>query len=171
MKEEPQFREKKSRIIQEKSSPAITIQDNREFSRNQGSLQRAIQRQEENKTGLPDNVKQGMESFFQTDFSSVRIHPESAKAPEVGALAYTQDTDIHFAPGQFKPDTSAGKELIAHELTHAKQRKEKQIDPTISVGGMPVNDDKSLEGEADEQAKKAVKSLEDNINMKDLSDD
>ena len=55
------------------------------------------QRQTKNQTGIPDHVIQGMESSFGTDFSSVRVHPDSSKAPEVGALAYTQGTDIHFA--------------------------------------------------------------------------
>ena len=53
------------------------------------------QRQTKNQTGIPDYVIQGMESSFGTDFSSVRVHPDSSKAPEVGALAYTQGTDIH----------------------------------------------------------------------------
>lgn len=160
MKEEPQFREQTPRIIQEKHSPAAAMQDNRESARLQGSLQRAIQCQQDNDTGMPVGVKQGMESAFGTDFSSVRIHPESSKAPEVGALAYTQGTDIHFAPGQFKPDTSAGQQLIGHELTHVVQQKEGRVQPTMSLGGMPVNDDESLEGEADELAKKAVENLE-----------
>lgn len=47
------------------------------------------QRQTKNQTGIPDYVIQGMESSFGTDFSSVRVHPDSSKAPEVGALAYT----------------------------------------------------------------------------------
>ena len=45
------------------------------------------QRQTKNQTGIPDHVIQGMESSFGTDFSSVRVHPDSSKAPEVGALA------------------------------------------------------------------------------------
>lgn len=89
----------------------------------QGKFETA-QRQAENRTGIPDAVKQRMEDSFGTDFSSVRVHPDSSKAPEVGALAYTQGTDIHFAPGQFKPDTTAGQELLGHELTHVVQQAE-----------------------------------------------
>ena len=70
------------------------------------------------------SCNQGMESSFGTDFSSIRVHPDSSKAPEVGALAYTQGTDIHFAPGQFKPETSAGQQLLGHELTHVIQQAE-----------------------------------------------
>lgn len=109
-----------------------------------------IQRQEsENRTGMPDEVKTQMEDSFGTDFSGVRVHPDSSMAPEVGALAYTQGTDIHFAPGQFKPDTTAGQQLLGHELTHVIQQSEGRVQPTTEVNGMPVNDDVSLETEAD----------------------
>ena len=106
------------------------------------------QRQTKNQTGIPDHVIQGMESSFGTDFSSVRVHPDSSKAPEVGALAYTQGTDIHFAPGQFKPDTSAGQQLLGHELTHVIQQAKGRVQPTTEVGGMAVYDDLSLDEEA-----------------------
>ena len=119
----------------------------------------AVQRQTKNQTGIPDYVIQGMESSFGTDFSSVRVHPDSSKAPEVGALAYTQGTDIHFAPGQFKPDTSAGQQLLGHELTHVIQQAEGRVQPTTEVGGMAVNDDLSLEHEADVMGAKAASVL------------
>lgn len=115
-----------------------------------------LQRQADNHTGIPDAVKQRMEDSFGTDFSSVRVHPESSKAPEVGALAYTQGTDIHFAPGQFKPDTAAGRELLGHELTHVVQQSEGRVLPTTEISGMPVNDNEALEREADVMGAKAA---------------
>ena len=122
----------------------------------QGKFETA-QRQTENRTGIPDAVKQRMENSFGTDFSSVRVHPDSSKAPEVGALAYTQGTDIHFAPGQFKPDTTAGQELLGHELTHVVQQAEGRVQPTTEIGGMPVNDNEALEHEADVRGAAATK--------------
>ena len=113
----------------------------------------------ENNTGMPDHVKQGMENAFGSDFSSVHIHPESSKAPEVGALAYTQGTDIHFAPGQFKPDTTAGQQLLGHELTHVIQQAEGRVEPTTEVGGMAVNDNEGLEHEADVMGNRASSML------------
>ena len=109
----------------------------------------------ENKTGMPDVVKVGMEAAHNADFSDVRIHPSSSKAPEVGALAYTQGTDIHFAPGQFSPDTGSGKSLLGHELTHVVQQRQGRVQPTTEVNGMPVNDNPALEKEADVLGKKA----------------
>lgn len=123
----------------------------------QGKFEQPFQRKVENNTGIPDDVKQRMEDSFGTDFSSVRVHPDSAKAPEVGALAYTQGTDIHFAPGQFKPDTSAGQQLLGHELTHVVQQAEGRVQPTTEIGGMPVNDNEGLEHEADILGAKAAR--------------
>lgn len=122
----------------------------------QGKFEQPVQAKSENQTGIPDNVRQRMEDSFGTDFSSVRVHPESSKAPEVGALAYTQGTDIHFAPGQFKPETSAGQQLLGHELTHVIQQAEGRVQPTTEIGGMAVNDNEGLEHEADVLGAKAA---------------
>lgn len=123
----------------------------------QGKFDAPLQRQTENKTGIPDDVKQRMEDSFNTDFSGVRVHPDSSAAPEVGALAYTQGTDIHFAPGQFKPETSAGQQLLGHELAHVVQQAEGRVQPTTEIGGMPVNDNPGLEHEADLLGAKAAR--------------
>lgn len=158
-----------SHVLQSKGGYGTSrLEDFRDSYVSQAKLMDAIQRQEdfeededliqgkfENNTGIPDAVKQRMEDSFGTDFSSVRVHPESSKAPEVGALAYTQGSDIHFAPGQFKPDTSAGQQLLGHELTHVIQQSEGRVQPTTEIGGMSVNDDVSLEHEADVLGAKA----------------
>jgi hypothetical protein len=62
-----------------------------------------------------------MESRFGHDFSSVRVHSdaraaESARA--VNALAYTVGRDMVFCAGQYAPQTTAGRRLLAHELAH-----------------------------------------------------
>ncbi len=109
-----------------------------------------------NKTNMPDDVKAGMESSFNTDFSHVTVHPNSSKAPDVGALAFTQGSDIHFGPGQFKPATSSGRELLGHELAHVVQQSQGRVQPTTEISGMPVNDNPRLEQEADILGKKAA---------------
>jgi hypothetical protein len=105
---------------------------------------------------MPDEVKSRMETSMNSNFSDVRVHPESSHATDVGALAYAQGSDVHFAPGQFKPDTSAGLQLIGHELAHVVQQKEGRVEPTTEVSGMPVNDDQSLEQEADAMGARAA---------------
>lgn len=61
-------------------------------------------------TGMPAAVQAKMENAFGSDFSGVRIH-EGPQADAIGAQAYTQGTDIHFAPGQYAPNDQAGQEL------------------------------------------------------------
>jgi Domain of unknown function (DUF4157) len=59
------------------------------------------------------------------DFSQVRVHADeqaSRSAEEIGALAFTVGSHIVFGPGQFAPETSRGRHLLAHELTHVLQQ-------------------------------------------------
>ena len=102
---------------------------------------------------LSPKVQMKMENAFGQDFSNVNIHKDSKSATDVGALAYAQGNDVHFAPGQFKPNTQAGQELIGHELTHVIQQREGRVKPTTQAKGLPVNDDKGLEKEAKNQYK------------------
>lgn len=55
---------------------------------------------------------------------SFKVHQNSEMAKGAGALAYAQGNDVHFAPGQFKPETQQGRELIGHELAHVAQQRE-----------------------------------------------
>jgi len=65
------------------------------------------------------------EPRFGFDFSRVRIFSdeEAAKsAQSIGALAYTAGPNIAFGRGLYQPDTSDGRRLLAHELTHVTQQ-------------------------------------------------
>ncbi|SCY14493.1 eCIS core domain-containing protein [Desulfoluna spongiiphila] len=119
----------------------------------------ALVAQAKNTTGMPDNVKEGMQRSFQSDFSNVTVHPSSSKAPALGAQAFTQGHEIHFAPGQFRPDTTSGRALLGHELAHVVQQREGRVSPTCEVSGMPVNDNPGLEAEADALGKRASGSV------------
>jgi hypothetical protein len=104
---------------------------------------------------MPEHVQQKMESTMNADFSDVNIHVGS-KASSVGALAYAQGNDIHFAQGKFNPNTSDGQSLLGHELAHVVQQRQGRVKATTSVNGLPVNDDRSLEKEADALGAKAA---------------
>ncbi len=75
---------------------------------------------------LPESVRSFFEPRFGYDFSHVRIHTD-AKAAEsahaFNAQAYTVGQDIAFGEGKYVPDTLAGKQLVAHELTHVIQQR------------------------------------------------
>lgn len=74
---------------------------------------------------LQPAVREQMESAFGEDFSSVRVHAgptANVLSRRLGANAFTYGTDIYFDSGKFQPDTSAGRRLLAHELTHVVQQ-------------------------------------------------
>jgi uncharacterized protein DUF4157 len=65
------------------------------------------------------------EPRFSRDLSGVRLHTggeASAAAGEVQARAFTVGSDIAFGAGEYRPETVAGKKLLAHELTHTVQQ-------------------------------------------------
>ena len=66
-----------------------------------------------------------MEPRFGHDFSQVRVHTDARAAESaqaIRALAYTTGHHIVFRHGQYSPDTTAGKRLLAHELAHVVQQ-------------------------------------------------
>ncbi|MGB9176022.1 MAG: DUF4157 domain-containing protein [Methanoregula sp.] len=63
-------------------------------------------------------------SGLSQDLGAVRIHTDEKAAESariVDALAYSAGRHIAFGRGQYSPQTSAGKYLLAHELTHVMQ--------------------------------------------------
>ncbi len=120
-----------------------------------------------------ENVMQKMEQSFGTSFADVNIHENSTTAKDAGALAYAQGTDIHFAPGQFKPETQSGQQLLGHELAHVVQQKQGRVKATGSINGMALNTDQSLENEADVLGTKAAqfKLKDGNLNLTKNSND
>lgn len=105
---------------------------------------------------MPEEVRAKMEAAFGAEFSSVRIH-EGSHAEAVGAAAYTQGTDIHFAPGQYQPTSQRGQELLGHELTHVVQQSQGRARATTQASGVDINDDTLLEREADEMGARAAR--------------
>ena len=105
---------------------------------------------------LPDDLQAKMGRSFGSDFSSVQVH-EGDHATAMGALAYTQGTDIHFAPGQYQPTSQSGQQLIGHELAHVVQQSQGRVAATTQAKGVDMNDDSSLEHEADEAGARAAR--------------
>ncbi len=80
-------------------------------------------------SSLPKTTKAEMESSFGRDFSGVNIHTDQdavAMNKELGAQAFTHGNDVYFNSGKYNPDSSTGKHLLAHELTHVVQQKGKK---------------------------------------------
>jgi hypothetical protein len=102
----------------------------------------------ENRTGMPDALKSGVESLSGMDMSDVRVHRNSSQPAQLNALAYAQGNDIHLAPGQ--------EQHLPHEAWHVVQQRQGRVQPTMQLAGTAVNDDVSLETEADVMGAKAL---------------
>jgi hypothetical protein len=103
---------------------------------------------------IPRDVQTKMEGSFGVDLSGVRIHPQSDAASRE-AIAYTEGADIHFSPGEYAPHTSAGQELLGHELAHVVQQSQGRVAATSQNKG--ANDDDGLEREADDAGARAAR--------------
>lgn len=74
---------------------------------------------------IPEDLRPKMEAVIGGDFTAVRLHHNTQAATvteRLGAKAFTHKTDIYFNQGQYQPETKAGEQLLAHELTHVKQQ-------------------------------------------------
>ena len=74
---------------------------------------------------LPNDTRENMESAIGADLSRVRVHTDANAVQlsrDLGAQAFTHGNDIYFNEGKYHTNTTAGKHLLAHELTHTVQQ-------------------------------------------------
>lgn len=81
----------------------------------------------------------------------VRVHYNSPRPGQLNAHAYTQGGDIHVAPGQERH--------LPHEGWHVVQQAQGRVRPTMQAKGVQVNDDRSLEREADVMGARAASAV------------
>ncbi len=140
------------------TSEAIGFQDHRPETALQLKLQgladaytdaQPVIQQKKNDTGLPDNLKSGIENLSGHSLDDVKVHYNSDKPAQLNAHAYAQGTDIHLASGQEKH--------LPHEAWHVVQQKQGRVQPTTQLKEkVNINDDKDLEKEADVMGAKAI---------------
>jgi hypothetical protein len=79
------------------------------------------------------------EPRFGHDFGRVRVHADAGAADAaraVNARAYTAGRDIVFGAGEYAPQATQGRRLLAHELAHVVQQGSLSVDPaTLRLGG------------------------------------
>lgn len=127
-------------VSQRKSG--VALQDNR-------TARQPITQLKPNKTGLPDNLKSGMENLSGHSLDHVRVHYNSPKPAQLNAHAYAQGSNIHLASGQEKH--------LPHELGHVVQQAQGRVRPTMQMkGGVAVNDNPGLESEATLMGERAI---------------
>ena len=74
---------------------------------------------------LDRGVQSQMGEALGADFSGVRVHANAESDGlnrSLQARAFTVGEDIYFRQGEYSPGSSAGRELLAHELTHVVQQ-------------------------------------------------
>jgi hypothetical protein len=101
-----------------------------------------------NDTGLPNQLKAGIESLSGMSLDHVKVHHNSAQPAQMNAHAFAQGSDIHVGPGQ--------EQHLPHEAWHVVQQAQGRVQPTTDVGGVAVNDDVGLESEADSMGAQAL---------------
>lgn len=108
----------------------------------------------ENNTGLPDQLKTGIENLSGYSMDHVKVHYHSDKPAQLNAYAYAQGTDIHLASGQEKH--------LPHEAWHVVQQMQGRVQPTLQMKGkVNINDDDGLEKEADVMGQLALQKADD----------
>ncbi len=101
-----------------------------------------------NRTGMPDDLKTGIESLSGLSMDHVRVHYDSPQPAQVQAHAYAQGSNIHLASGQ--------EQHLPHEAWHVVQQAQGRVKPTMQAQGVAINDDRGLEQEADVMGAKAL---------------
>ncbi len=126
------------RVTHRNNSPAVT--QLRQMQRNDQASKTPIW-SKPNTTGIPTQIKQEFEQKSGFAFDDVNVHYNSDKPEQVQALAFTQGSEVHIAPGQEKH--------LRHELGHVVQQKQGIVKPCIRIGDYQINDEKHLEQEAE----------------------
>ena len=122
-------------LIVNRTSQLQTIADN--FTQHNNLIQR-----KENNTGLPDNLKSGIEKLSGIPMDDVKVHRNSDKPAQLNAHAYAQGNEIHLGSGQEKH--------LPHEAWHVVQQKQGSVQPNKQLKSKGnINDDEGLEKEAD----------------------
>lgn len=101
------------------------------------------------RTGLPQQLKSGVEALSGFNMGHVRVHYNSSKPAQLNALAYAQGSDIHIGSGQ--------EGHLPHEAWHVVQQIQGRVKPSFqSADGVDINDEEALEREADVMGSKAA---------------
>lgn len=101
-----------------------------------------------NNTGLPNQLKSGIESLSGMNMDHVKVHYNSEKPAQLQAHAYAQGSEIHLSAGQERH--------LPHEAWHIVQQAQGRVRPTLQMKAGAINDDPLLEKEADMMGEKAA---------------
>ncbi len=109
----------------EKKTSTVQTKQNESSNASPPSVSSKIENSSGKGDSLPKNTLHEMNSSFGVDFSNVKVHNGSDAVnmnKELQAQAFTHGRDIYFNEGKYHPESSGGKFLLAHELTHVVQQ-------------------------------------------------
>lgn len=106
---------------------------------------------------LGGDVRAMLEPGFGRSLADVRVRDDGAAARAADSLharAFTVGSSIWFGAGEYRPDTSDGRRLLAHEVAHTVQQ----------AGGPPVDAQAKLTiGRTDDPAERAADAAADAV--------
>lgn len=102
-------------------------------------------------SGLPEGLQTVMEAMSGFSLADVVVHRNSAEPSRLGAAAFTQGNQIHVAPGQ--------EQHLPHEAWHVVQQKQGRVKPTLQMKKVAINDEATLEREADLMGARAAAAI------------
>jgi hypothetical protein len=76
--------------------------------------------------GLDPGVRDRVGAHVGDSLTDVRVHTDAtadALARSVSARAFTTGSDVYFARGEYRPGSTDGDRLLAHELSHVVQQR------------------------------------------------
>lgn len=106
---------------------------------------------EQNTTGLPDDLKSGLEALSGISLDDIKVYYNSPLPAKYGLAAFAEKNNIYIAPGQ--------KKHLAHEAWHVIQQKQGRVKADTKMDdGLKFNKDQSLEEEATNKGNEALKN-------------
>ena len=132
-------------------------------------MEREIQRARSGGRPLPGETRAKMEQAFNADFSGVKVHTGGQADTlnrSLQARAFTTGQDIFFRSGEYNPDSTAGWEILAHELTHVVQQNPGRVSrKTYYIGepNTPVFDYSNQSKEVVRHKRKATLPLNEEV--------
>ena len=100
---------------------------------------------------LDAGIRTQMERGFGHSFADVRIHDDTTAATlsaSLEARAFTVGQHVAFGAGEYRPETTVGLAILAHELAHTIQQREADR-PGAATAPATLHTEATLEREAD----------------------
>jgi hypothetical protein len=101
---------------------------------------------------LDPAARERLSAHVGDELSDVHLHTDTTAdslARSVSARAFTTGTDVYFASGEYRPGTTDGDSLLAHELTHVTQQRGAPTSGPLTVS----EPGDAMESEADSVAR------------------